>query len=465
MARDFLDVEAEVSEDDGEDDDDDEDSEELVGFIDDDQADIPASHKLLVPLPMLDSNKNIPVFQDIIDRYEKCQSSSSIPSSNQQSSSSSVPSSSAVHNSHPSTSSAPAPSACWDLMRDFASSGDVDVEGSMRQILGNNYDHRVWSKRYHAGAEHHDDFFTALEVVEELEAEDAAAGRLHSLVAPPTPSECWDLLRTFATSNDMSIMRVEEQMRDILGHRYDHSVWSPRYDAVLKCEDDVNNALEAVNKLQAEEVASAPPSSAAAAPSPFIDCPLPDIPAIASISATAAYNEGAFVARNTRTEQDGLDDAMNAIRVHYRDENTEWKWYHVQCMVCFYFICFYCEFLLTMYIFSVGQRKISSMPSDFREERISFKTFSRRPWLDIFICKFEVCCRPIRLSLNISEQYQAFCIPLDAISSRNTTTFRITICLDGALTPFCPMGLGCASKKAFTLMMSLYSILSFPGIW
>ncbi|KAF9062071.1 hypothetical protein BDP27DRAFT_1428269 [Rhodocollybia butyracea] len=276
-ARDFLDVEAEVS-DDGQDDDEDPDDEDLADFIDE-ETPSSSSRKFDIPPPTLHTESTIPLFQHIFERYENDRPSSSIHSHT----SPIPPSPAEVFQPSPSSIQATSANSAPD-------SGD--------QLL------------------------------------------------PPTPDECWDLLRAFATSDDITLVQLENRMRDVLGGSYDHSVWSPRFDGVLRHENNVLDALGEIDAMQAKDAATSPgtcragtgnlnltsnlSSSSSAGPAGSITSEGPT--AFPSSPEPAAYNNGALVSRNARTEEDALNDTRNAIRMHYHDEDIDWRWYRVRCM-------------------------------------------------------------------------------------------------------------------------------------
>lgn len=132
----FLDLEAQVSDDNGEGDKDDPDLREF--FQEDDDAPLGSSARLPVGPP------DIPIFKPIFARYGKQSSSSSFnPKSSTATSSNSQPAgliSFQTQESHLSSStsipSVLSPPTCWNLLRSFASSemSIIQVEQDMRDL-------------------------------------------------------------------------------------------------------------------------------------------------------------------------------------------------------------------------------------------------------------------------------------------------------------------------------------------
>jgi hypothetical protein len=292
-----------VSDDDGHEDEEEMDKEDFRDFIDDQPVNS-SSRQLDLHPPVLDANENVPLFQHIFDRYENRPSSST----------------SSSHVSHPSSSAL-----------------------QMSQLTTSTYnpsDTRVPSPTRVFSSAH--------------------------APAPPsppplaTPSACWDVLRKFAAS-EITLSQLEAQLDEILGDTYNDTIWRPRIAAIMEWEDDwlspvvkvaefeaeeeaarqtqeSTRALGILDALHADDGARATPSSSGV---PSIASEQSDLAESSSTISSFVYNDGALVSKRARTEQDALDDAMNAIRVHYRGDSIDWRWYRVQCMVCHrYFLKF-----------------------------------------------------------------------------------------------------------------------------
>jgi hypothetical protein len=83
---------------------------------------------------------------------------------------------------------------------------------------------------------------------------------LPATVAMPTPSnisspmtnrKAWDLVRTFATSENMTLPQVEEGLRTLLGVSYVERDWQPILKVVMDAERDTEKALEGLTKFEA----------------------------------------------------------------------------------------------------------------------------------------------------------------------------------------------------------------------
>jgi hypothetical protein len=70
----------------------------------------------------------------------------------------------------------------------------------------------------------------------------------------------WDIIRNFATM-DMTLPRAEELLKDVFGDAYLDDKWRPALDAVMAAEEDVDMALDAINKIQLASNVAASPSA------------------------------------------------------------------------------------------------------------------------------------------------------------------------------------------------------------
>lgn len=61
--------------------------------------------------------------------------------------------------------------------------------------------------------------------------------------------DAWDLIREFATTDEMTLPDAEEALREILGAGYIQEHWQPALTAVMNAENDHDKALKAVEAL------------------------------------------------------------------------------------------------------------------------------------------------------------------------------------------------------------------------
>jgi hypothetical protein len=67
--------------------------------------------------------------------------------------------------------------------------------------------------------------------------------------APHADPIAWEIVRDFATSDNISLPRAEELLQTHLGTRFVNSDWQPALAAVMDAEGDAEKALSAVNDL------------------------------------------------------------------------------------------------------------------------------------------------------------------------------------------------------------------------
>jgi hypothetical protein len=66
---------------------------------------------------------------------------------------------------------------------------------------------------------------------------------------PHADPHAWEIVRNFATSDDISLPGVENALQTHLGDRFVDSDWRPALAAVMEAEGDADKALSAINNL------------------------------------------------------------------------------------------------------------------------------------------------------------------------------------------------------------------------
>src|SRR5258705_7691196 len=77
------------------------------------------------------------------------------------------------------------------------------------------------------------------------------------LSVPTKDAGAWDIVKSFAEGDNISLPETEEWLQCYLGSQYAYNDWKAAFDAVLHAEDDTATSVAAVEKLRTEAIAQA----------------------------------------------------------------------------------------------------------------------------------------------------------------------------------------------------------------